>query len=228
MKFQRIKIQTMGIICFLLTDLLSNNENYIKFRTIKFYVNLKKHPLSGHFCPHKYILYCIPLQKMKLSSMKCKTVFSLILMIFWLTNFSSLAQKSIIMQFRDGSESGLQLDQLQKITFSSGMLQLWSSSEIFQSYKVEDIHKIRFGLFSSVITPELKEKINVFPNPASDFLIIKNAPYENFTATIFSIDGHIQKQIIITNVNQPVDVSDLQPGIYLLCINQLTIKFSKL
>jgi hypothetical protein len=148
-------------------------------------------------------------------------------MIFWLTNFSSLAQKSIIMQFRDGSEIGLQLDQLQKITFSSGMLQLWSSSEILQSYKVENIQKIRFGLFSSVTSPELKVKLNVFPNPASDFLIIKNAPYENFTVTIFSIDGHLQKQIV-TNINQPFDVSDLQSGMYLLCINQLTIKFSKL
>lgn len=165
---------------------------------------------------------------MKLSSMKCKTVFSLILMIFWLTNFSSVAQKSIIMQFRVGSESGLQLDQLQKITFSSGMLQLRSSSEILQSYKVEDIQKIRFGLFSSVISPELKVKLNAFPNPASDFLIIKNAPYENFTATIFSIDGRLQKQIIVANINQPIDISELQPGIYLLCINQLTIKFSKL
>jgi hypothetical protein len=55
MKFQWIKIQTMGIICFLQTDLLSNNENYIKVRKIKFYVKLKKHPLSGHFCPHQYI-----------------------------------------------------------------------------------------------------------------------------------------------------------------------------
>jgi hypothetical protein len=131
------------------------------------------------------------------------------------------------MQFRDGSEIGLQLDQLQKITFSSGMLQLWSSSEILQSYKVENIQKIRFGLFSSVTSPELKVKLNVFPNPASDFLIIKNAPYENFTVTIFSIDGHLQKQIV-TNINQPFDVSDLQSGMYLLCINQLTIKFSKL
>jgi hypothetical protein len=148
-------------------------------------------------------------------------------MIFWLTNFSSLAQKSIIMQFRDGSEIGLQLDQLQKITFSSGMLQLRSTSDILQSYKVENIQKIRFGLFSSVTSPELKVKLNVFPNPASDFLIIKNAPYENFTVTIFSIDGHLQKQIV-TNINQPFDVSDLQSGMYLLCINQLTIKFSKL
>jgi hypothetical protein len=84
------------------------------------------------------------------------------------------------MQFRDGSESGLQLDQVQKITFSSGILQLRSSSEILQSYKVEDIQKIRFGLFSSIISPVSKENLFVFPNPVSDFLYIKNSLHVKF------------------------------------------------
>ncbi len=160
--------------------------------------------------------------------MKNNFLISILLLIFCLTNAASIAQKSIIVQIRDGSESGVQLELLQIITFNAGFLQLRNTSDIIRSYSVDDIQKISFGIYSSVISPDHEGNLQVFPNPVSDYFTIKNAPPEKYIASIFSIDGRIIKEVIVNEENQQINVEELQSGIYLLRINKSTIKFSKL
>ncbi len=154
--------------------------------------------------------------------------YSILLLIFCLKNTGSMAQKSIIVQLRDGSENGVQLELLQKITFNAGFLQLRKTSEIIRTYSVDDIQKICFGIYSSVISPDYEGNLKIFPNPVSDYFTIKNAPSEKYIASIFSIDGRIIKEVIVNDEKQQINVEELQSGIYLLRINKSTIKFSKL
>lgn len=151
-----------------------------------------------------------------------------LLIIFCFLSMQSIAQKSIIVQLRNGSESYVQLEQLQKITLGASMLELRNPSEILQSFKIEEIQKIRFGVYSSITSPTSEFNLQVFPNPVTDFFTIRNAPKETYKATIHSIDGRIIKEISNIGENQEINVAELQTGIYLLRVNKSIIKFSKL
>lgn len=160
--------------------------------------------------------------------MKSKLFFLLLLMNFGTLSVNSVAQKSIIVQLRDGSESALQLELLQKMTFATGILELRNPSEILLSFNIEEIQKIRFGVYSSVVSPATERVLQLFPNPVSDYFTLKNASKETCKATIFSIDGRIMKEIILKGENQQINVTELKTGIYLLRTNKSTLKFSKL
>ncbi len=149
-------------------------------------------------------------------------------MNFCLLNTLLVAQNKIIIQFRNGTENALLLDQLQKITFNAGMLEMKNKSEIIQSIKIEEIQKIRFGTNSSISLPESDRILQIFPNPVTEYFTVKNAPAENSTAIIYSIDGRKIKEIIVNSAAQNINVTELQPGIYLLRIDKFTFKFSKL
>ncbi|HEX5112131.1 MAG TPA: alpha/beta hydrolase-fold protein, partial [Saprospiraceae bacterium] len=60
-----------------------------------------------------------------------------------------------------------------------------------------------------------QKKIKVFPNPATDFLVVESSP-ENFTYIIYSIIG----SIIVNgkSTDYRIDISSLPPGVYVLQI----------
>jgi hypothetical protein len=62
---------------------------------------------------------------------------------------------------------------------------------------------------------ELKE-IKVFPNPASDFLYVETA--QTTEARIYTIHGNVIRHFTGEELSQPIDVSKIPPGIYLLRI----------
>lgn len=69
----------------------------------------------------------------------------------------------------------------------------------------------------------------VFPNPANDYFVIKNA--ENMQVSIFSFTGKIVKNIAKYSKNKVVKIQDLQQGIYFIRISNeqflFTIRFIK-
>ncbi|MBC8045161.1 MAG: T9SS type A sorting domain-containing protein [Fimbriimonadaceae bacterium] len=62
---------------------------------------------------------------------------------------------------------------------------------------------------------EMPKNISIFPNPASNYLDI-TSDVNIESATIFSLDGKQIKSIFDVNDLQRVDVSDLEPGCYVL------------
>ncbi len=69
-----------------------------------------------------------------------------------------------------------------------------------------------------------KEKIVVYPNPATDILNIKDFK-ENETVTIINIYGQIIKTFVLKN--DKIEINDLKSGIYFLKINNSYLKFIK-
>ena len=63
-------------------------------------------------------------------------------------------------------------------------------------------------------------KIQIYPNPSSDFIIIENIEPQQIT--IYSLDGKLIKTVENANV---VDVRDLNEGIYLINIDNAVLKF---
>ncbi len=77
-----------------------------------------------------------------------------------------------------------------------------------------------FSLFyedPSSINNEVAAKISVYPNPASEFIAVKNA--KGFDITISSINGSVVRKIENANETEIIDISGLPNGTYILNVN---------
>lgn len=68
----------------------------------------------------------------------------------------------------------------------------------------------------SIIDPELK--INIYPNPVQNNLIIELSGFEKRTCTIHSVDGKLVNKNILKNGINKLDFSGIVPGTYVLTI----------
>jgi hypothetical protein len=67
----------------------------------------------------------------------------------------------------------------------------------------------------------LAASVEVYPNPASDVVTINLTGLQDlsgFTATLLTTDGRPVKTFALTGEKTTVDISSLQPGIYLMSI----------
>jgi len=86
-----------------------------------------------------------------------------------------------------------------------------------------------FGPVSEVINPQLNEtELLVFPNPASDFLWIKNGVTKNEEIRIISVTGQLILNIKHITQDNKIDISGLKPGVYFIRTNGALSKFIKL
>ena len=71
----------------------------------------------------------------------------------------------------------------------------------------------------SVINKILADAINIYPNPAYNFIKIElnsNSLSSPNTIELFRLDGQLVKKVSIEDTTIEIDISDLTPGIYLL------------
>lgn len=118
---------------------------------------------------------------------------------------------------------------IRKITFGTEELSIYQhdSTQIMMSYA--DIGKITFDELNSVESIiDNHEIVSVVPNPVvNDFTLTGAEKHYGETLTIYSITGQVVHQHSNWN-GEKINVSNLPQGIYLLNINELTIKFIKL
>jgi len=73
-------------------------------------------------------------------------------------------------------------------------------------------------------------EISVYPNPAGDYLYIKNLP-EKTAVCIFNLEGTLVKNSISINGTEQIDVIDLLPGVYIIKLSgneiETVIRFEK-
>ncbi len=62
----------------------------------------------------------------------------------------------------------------------------------------------------------------IFPNPTEDVLNIRTSTFENVTYTLYDTQGKLVMQNILSAEQTPIQVSQLAPGAYSLCINDQT------
>ena len=92
-----------------------------------------------------------------------------------------------------------------------------NSPEIFQGY---------------VSVSENKElKFNVYPNPASDYLVVEGIGYKKLNFSIFNIVGQSVKTGKLENNTSKISIPNLNSGIYFIQLKtedkSETIKFIK-
>jgi hypothetical protein len=144
------------------------------------------------------------------------------------------AQTALKVVLRDGEEQSFVIQASGKLSFDAGDLLI---SELLVSPVVIPVDNIRKLIFPDNQDPIEEgginpvkmdvKKISIYPNPTNNLLRIANAPAERVVIAIFSINGQLlmRKEV---NASEPVDVSRLTQGFYLIKINNTTLKFNKL
>jgi hypothetical protein len=67
-------------------------------------------------------------------------------------------------------------------------------------------------------------EINIYPNPAQDFVIVDGIEKENFTVDIFDALGN---RVIHLLNKRMIDISNLNSGVYIVSINCDQVHFRK-
>lgn len=140
--------------------------------------------------------------------------------------------QNLVIQSIDGSENSKELSTVDRLTFSNNNLLLSYLGGTSDSYSLSTIRKIVFKQTSSgtgdTILNDDAKKISVYPNPATDKIRIKNAPEGTFLMSVYRLDGVLVSSAPVKSGKDPVDVSTLAKGVYLISINNQTTVFTKL
>lgn len=158
------------------------------------------------------------------------TVF--ILLLIGLISFGNLhAQSSLIVKLTNGAEQNYQLTSLKKITFDSGEMLLTKNDATDNTVSLSSVDKMMFKTQSSDIgnvTGDNKQTLSLYPNPVYDALYVSGDISERTTVFVYALSGIRVIQTQMTSSGEPIDVSGLTPGFYVLKVNGQTAKFRKL
>ncbi len=157
-----------------------------------------------------------------------KVVFFLLLLWGWINNNTNAQNFEI--KFSDGSVVSQDISLLGSFKFPDNLLQVNYLSGTKTSYELSTVSTVYFGDTSTSIEDNLSsddQEISVYPNPASDIIYLKNMTETGMYLSIYKIDGNLIQREIISDANQSVDISNLTKGIYIVRINNRTIKLIK-
>jgi len=140
----------------------------------------------------------------------------------------SRAQSTILeIQKWDNNNKKIDLNSFRKITFSNNDLVLNYLTKAPESIAKSDIRKLFFSEATGIKSIATDTKlITVYPNPANDFITIKNIPEGRSLVSIYSITGSKITSLYVSGDEQ-INVSNLSKGLYLMKVNNQVSKFIK-
>lgn len=155
---------------------------------------------------------------------------TLIALLFYLAlNNQMLCAQNLILRLNDASEIQNLLSEIKKLEFSDDKLLITMNTGIAQTCPINDVQKLYFGTIATINTDiEAHSTISIFPNPAQQFIEIKNIPVSANRIRIFQTDGKLIMQESTTETSKTIDISRLNPGLYIINIQNQSSKFFKL
>jgi len=159
-----------------------------------------------------------------------KKILLVVILLFQGLIIPELNAQSLIIKFNDGSENTEPLDALQKLTFFSNNLVVNFISGSTDAYGLETIRKLYFNpvIFIGEKDPSNTRDLGVYPNPGSTFITVRGIPEGAGSVTFYGPDGRVVMTKEVTSGQATIDVSRLQPGLYLLHALGHTAKFVRL
>jgi hypothetical protein len=154
----------------------------------------------------------------------------LFLTFFFLGLFfqNTFAQTELVLIFTDNTESSTSVSNISRITFQENNLVLKLNSGTSTDYPVVSIDRMVFSGDSDTETETIQTTdITVYPNPASDYLTIRNLPASYTQVTIYQSSGVVVYSAKMNSGNNQLDVSTFPKGIYIIKADGKTLKFSK-
>lgn len=135
--------------------------------------------------------------------------------------FNSLNQLVEYLSYFPGDTTSL----MSKKTYSYNELELLADEKYFSNpynpgeYIMKEYYYSGYYVGNNEIQ---EDNIKIYPNPASDFIIIKNIDVSINQITIHNINGQLVYQQAINNENMLVDISGFKNGTYLIILGSNT------
>lgn len=143
--------------------------------------------------------------------------------------FTAKAQDILSIYKTDGTAAQIALPSLRKLYFSTSNLMINKTSGTNEEISLSSIQRITFNSVNGIAPVKTtSQAIKLYPIPARKYISLKNAPEGEFTVEIFNITGSLTLTQKLIPTSQPIDVSKLPSGLYLMRVNHQTIKFTKL
>ena len=136
------------------------------------------------------------------------------------------AQTRVTVSFHSAADQVLTVSEAGKLYFSDDYLYINEGSGIPYSFLLSAISKVTFEGGTGVENIETAD-VRIYPNPTAGFIRIHNNYAENSVYSLYSYDGRLLQSGTSYN-DEPIDVSRYAKGLYLLKVDGLTFKISKI
>lgn len=164
--------------------------------------------------------------------MKKIFIIPLLLILLLTAGSNALAQGSLFIRLNDGTEKTTAISSVRKLTFTDNAMQVNTLTGEADVYEIAAVDRLHFGSPSSPLGVKEanaeNEPASVYPNPAADMVRLKNIEGENLAVSIYDMRGALVLCTLLTSPEEEINVSTLSKGIYLLKVNNHTLKFGKL
>ena len=131
----------------------------------------------------------------------------------------------LCVQFADGTEQVWNHQFIRYICFRDTttlvIVESWAAD--MYTYHLPDIRKIYFRETTGVAEADAVRPMRLYPNPAGDFISIDHA--DNASYIICDVSGRLWLRGRYQG--NPIDVSSLQSGAYVIRIGNQTLKFTR-
>lgn len=147
-----------------------------------------------------------------------------------ISSFQVKSQSRFYVKLQDGNIQDYTISLLQKITFSETELQLSGKDGNTIVIGMDLISLMSFNEFAMLDMESIdtgETQVAVYPNPAYDYIYIRSLADTEILVSICDLKGSLIKEVRVFTPN-PIDVSSLSKGIYLIKINGKVSKFIKL
>ena len=144
--------------------------------------------------------------------------------LLWATG--GMAQTKVTLTFQNATTQEIEVNAFGKIYFSNDYMYIDDGTTVPYSFAVSDIRKMTFDEVLGV-NDITTESFKVYPNPVHNELYIRSDDFQPHPYQLFSTDGRLLLQGE-SREGDPVNVSDLPTGLYILKINNSSFKISKL
>lgn len=141
---------------------------------------------------------------------------------------SSVAQNSILLNFKNQNPKTFLFSTLTKITFSNSLIVFNLQNATTESYALTDVSKLTFdsntGVNDVILT---NNELSIYPNPVKSIVFIKGLNEKTTLISIYKMNGMLVFKSNINDIDSSIDLSKLSSGLYLAKINNQTFKISK-
>lgn len=161
--------------------------------------------------------------KSEMKRNKLKWLMSLAVM---LALVPATAQTTVKLTFQNAATQEIDVNTYGKIYFSNNYMYIDDGTAIPYSFAVSNIRKMEFEEVAGV-QDFTTGTFKVYPNPAHNELYISGNEFGPYRYFLYSTDGRLLRQGEVQD-GDPINISDIPSGLYILKINNKSLKISKL
>ena len=140
--------------------------------------------------------------------------------------FTGMAQSKVTLTFLDASTQEIEVSAAGKIYFSDEYMYIDDGTALPYSFALSNIRKMTFGQgvgVSEIVT----EAFKVYPNPVRNELYVSGNEFGPYRYALYSTDGRLLLQGEVGN-GEAIHTGDIPAGLYILIINNTSLKINKL